>query len=166
MMRAAATRLAVVGIALALAACSDDPAPPTDGPAIDVPVVDPVYDDQGREIDPATGLIRAEGWVHVATNCVACHSAKQFLRQRGTRQTWQHVIDWMQATQGLWEFPEGVEERIVDYLATNYGPSGEWRRAPIPATLMPPNPYASEIREQVDALRERGALPTGPDSGR
>ncbi len=96
-------------------------------------------------IHEATGLVMADGWEFVATHCVSCHSARQFLLQRGTAQTWQTTIDWMQATQGLWEFPEGVEEKIVDYLATNYGPGEAYRRAPLPHHLMPPNPYAEPI---------------------
>jgi hypothetical protein len=102
----------------------------------------PVLDAEGRALDPATGLVVAEGWELVAMHCTGCHSAQQFLRQRGTRQTWQSIIDWMQRTQGLWQFPAGVEERIVDYLAAEYAPKGSWRRAPIPPELMPPNPYA------------------------
>ena len=114
-------------------------------------------------VDWRPGLIMAEDWNLVAVHCTGCHSTKQFLRQRGTAQTWQGIIDWMQATQGLWAFPEGIEERIVAYLAENYGPEGNWRRAPIPPTLMPPNPYASSIRAQVEDMRAKGSLPTGPE---
>ena len=68
----------------------------------------------------------------------------------------------MQETQGLWAFPDGVEPRIVAYLAEHYGPGDAYRRAPLAPELMPPNPYASEIRAQVEDLKERGLLPTGP----
>lgn len=137
-----------------VSACGGD-----EEPAKGAAAHEPVYDADGREIDPATGIVKAEGWQFVATNCVVCHSAKQFLRQRGTESTWQYIIDWMQETQGLWQFPAGVEEQIVAYLAENYGPTGDYRRAPIPATLMPPNPYGSEIKEQVDEMKKRGELP-------
>ena len=125
----------------------------------------PIYDDKGRELDHSTGLVKADGWQLILANCVACHSPKQFLRQRGTKATWHYIIDWMQETQGLWEFPPGDEDKMVEYLATYYGPEGEYRRAPIPATLMPPNPYGSEISKQVEEMKKRGELPTkGGDS--
>jgi hypothetical protein len=120
---------------------------------------EPLIDDQGRKIHRGTGLVIADGWTHVVAHCIACHSPKQFLRQRGTKATWQYIIDWMQDTQGLWEFPPGVEDEIIDYLATNYGPTGDYRRAPIPATLMPQNPYGSEIQRQ---LQEKGETPKKP----
>jgi len=137
--------------------CSGDEAPPPEaaGP-----------NGAGREIHAGTGLVIAEDWELVAANCTGCHSTKQFLRQRGTAQTWQSIIDWMQETQGLWSFPDGVEERIVAYLAAHYGPGDTYRRAPIPLALMPPNPYASAIRAQVEDMRARGVLPTGPIEGK
>ena len=127
----------------------EDPAVAGPGPTADTPVLD----EDGRRLDPATGLVLADGYELVAANCVACHSAQQFLRQRGTRATWQGILDWMQASQGLWEFPEGVEERIVDYLATHYAPEGEWRRAPIPAELMPPDAARAQMRELAETVR-------------
>ena len=120
----------------ALAACGGEAEPAPSAPA---------FDAEGRALDPGTGLVIADGWELVAAHCTACHSTRQFLRQRGTRATWQSILDWMQATQGLWQFPEGVEERIVDYLAEHYGPTGSWRRAPIPPDLLPPNPYAPRV---------------------
>jgi hypothetical protein len=147
-------RLPAVMAALAAGAilgCSpDDGAHGQDGTEV---AQEPAFDAAGRPVDPGTGLVLADGHELVASHCVACHSAQQFLRQRGTRATWQGIIDWMQATQGLWEFPEGVEERIVDYLTAHYGPEGEWRRAPIPADLMPPDPTRSAMRAAADAAR-------------
>jgi hypothetical protein len=124
---------ALLAGALALAACGGESEP-----------VGPERDAAGRPLDPATGLVLAEDWELVATNCVQCHSARQFLRQRGTAAMWQRVIDWMQATQGLWELPDGQEERIVAYLAAHYGPGPATRRAPLPPDLLPPNPYRAE----------------------
>jgi hypothetical protein len=43
----------------------------------------------------------------------------------------------MQSTQNLWQFPADVEAQILDYLASNYPPQPNRRRAPIPASLMP-----------------------------
>ena len=96
----------------------------------------------GPQIHEGTGLIMADGWEMVASNCTGCHSARQLRDQRGTRETWQAAIDWMQETQGVPQFPPGIEDRIVAYLAANYGLQGSsGRRARLPAQLMPPNPY-------------------------
>ncbi len=105
-------------------------------------------------VDPGTGLIRAPGWEHVATNCNACHSTRHFLRMRGDRETWDAAITWMQQGQGLWPLTPGVRATIVNYLATNYGPNQSdastrppkaagftVRRPPLPAALLPRNPY-------------------------
>jgi len=150
--RSAAGWLGVVCLAVGFGCGKEEPAT----------LQEPIYDAQGRQLDPGTGMVIAEGWELVAGNCTACHSAKQFLRQRGTQQTWNYIIDWMQQTQGLWQFDPDMRKKIVNYLASNYGPAGEYRRAPIPATLMPPNPYGSEIQKQVEELKQKGELPTGP----
>jgi hypothetical protein len=52
------------------------------------------------------------------------------------------MIRWMQEKQNLWQFDPQIEEKIVAYLAEYYPPQADRRRAPIPADLMPPNPYA------------------------
>jgi hypothetical protein len=44
----------------------------------------------------------------------------------------------MQETQNLWQFDEATEAGILDYLAKNYPPQPNTRRAPIPPDLMPP----------------------------
>ncbi len=122
----------------ALACTNDEPeeAEPTVAAA-------PAAADRGVEIHEGTGLVIGEDWELVASHCTSCHSVRQLRRQGGTRETWQAAIDWMQATQGVPEFPPGVEDRIVTYLATHYGPSRSGaRRAPLPPELMPPNPYA------------------------
>jgi hypothetical protein len=114
-------------------------------------------------LDEVTGMKMAPGWEMVRNNCITCHSAQGFLRQKGTLATWTEIIRWMQQTQNLWVFDEATEETILTYLADNYGPSGEYRRAPIPVTLMPKNPYVSEAQleyeEKVKAGEVRG--PTG-----
>ena len=48
------------------------------------------------------------------------------------------MIRWMQDTQNLWQFTPEVEKQILDYLAQNYPPQANRRRAPIPVSLMPP----------------------------
>lgn len=102
----------------------------------------------------------AENWELVVANCIQCHSPKQFLRQRGTRNTWQSVVDWMQKDQGLnWLNDPKTEEKIVTYLAKNYPPkTGKYRRAPIPATLLPKNPYKSQMRKDFEAKKAKGEI--------
>ena len=99
------------------------------------------------ELDPATGLKMTGDWELVRNNCVACHSPKLITQQRGTESNWLSIIRWMQATQNLWQFEPDTEARIVAYLAQNYPPEATRRRAPIPRSLMPPNPYAPPTRQ-------------------
>lgn len=108
-------------------------------------------------VDEITGLKMAPGWELVRNNCVTCHSAKQFLQQKGTRETWRSVIIWMQGRAGLWPLDDKTKEGILDYLEANHGPGKEFRRAPIPAHLMPTNPYVSEARREAE---ERLKKPT------
>ena len=89
------------------------------------------------EVDPASGLIVAEGWQTVRAHCGGCHSHKLVTAQRGNRETWLEMIRWMQETQNLWQFDAATEKTILDYLAANYSPSPVRRRAPIPPALMP-----------------------------
>ena len=119
--------------------------------------------DSEPERDPVTGMIIAENWELARTNCIICHSPQQFLRQRGNRSTWQSVVDWMQKDHGLvWLVDPEVEDKIVTYLAENYAPeAGKYRRAPIAATLMPPNPYVSEAEKEFEEKKAKGLIPTG-----
>jgi hypothetical protein len=107
-------------------------------------------------VDEGTGLKVAPGWELVRNNCVTCHSAKQFLQQKGTRETWRSVIKWMQGRAGLWPLDGKTEEGILNYLEANHGPGKEFRRAPIPANLMPVNPYASAARREAEAKVKKG----------
>lgn len=90
------------------------------------------------EVDAETGLIKDDGWELVRVHCGACHSLQLVTAQRADRQSWLEIIRWMQATQNLWTFSADVEEEILGYLARNYPPQPERRRAPIPPELMPP----------------------------
>ncbi len=89
-------------------------------------------------LDERTGLIKDDGWQLVRAHCGGCHSHKLVTSQRGDRQTWLDIIRWMQETQNLWQFDEATEAGILDYLAKNYPPQPNTRRAPIPPDLMPP----------------------------
>lgn len=94
--------------------------------------------------DPATGLVMDENWQIVAAHCGACHSTRLVTQNRGSRETWLHLIRWMQDSQGLWPFNEETEQILLDYLENNYGPLAASRRQPLPAALMPPNPHESD----------------------
>ncbi len=97
---------------------------------------------QDLEVDPQSGLVKADGWELVRANCIACHSAALITQQRGSSEQWLGMIRWMQAKQNLWQFEPEVEARIIAYLADNYPPQADRRRAAVPPELMPPNPYA------------------------
>lgn len=91
------------------------------------------YDDEDDDkiengIHVASGLIAAKGFEIVKGNCTACHSAKLITQNRATREGWEAMIDWMQATQGLWDLGKN-EPIILDYLAANYAPEEVGRRA-------------------------------------
>jgi hypothetical protein len=88
-------------------------------------------------VDEATGLRVAPGWELVRAHCGGCHSHKLVTSQHADRQTWLDIIRWMQTTQNLWQFDAATENSILDYLAANYPPQPNRRRAPIPPTLMP-----------------------------
>jgi len=94
------------------------------------------------ELDPRTGLKMVGDWEVVRNNCIACHSPKLITQQSGSAAQWLNMIRWMQKKQNLWEFDPATEKKIIGYLAENYPPQEDRRRAPIPPELMPPNPYA------------------------
>jgi hypothetical protein len=89
------------------------------------------------DIDAASGLIKNPGWEQVRAHCGGCHSHALVTGQRADRNTWLDIIRWMQETQNLWQFQPQVETQILDYLAANYPPQPNRRRAPIPPSLMP-----------------------------
>jgi hypothetical protein len=89
------------------------------------------------DIDAASGLKKNPGWEQVRAHCGGCHSHALVTGQRADRNTWLDIIRWMQATQNLWQFQPEVETQILDYLAANYPPQPNRRRAPIPPSLMP-----------------------------
>lgn len=94
------------------------------------------------EIDPLTGLKMTGDWEVVRNHCTACHSPKLITQQSGSAAQWLNMIRWMQKKQNLWQFDAETEKKIIGYLAENYPPQDDRRRAPIPPDLMPPNPYA------------------------
>jgi hypothetical protein len=103
------------------------------------------------KLDPATGMKMTGDWDLTRAHCIACHSPRTFLRQRATLNNWKSIIAWMEEKGGLSKLDEQIKNRILAYLSRNYAPGEEYRRAPIPATLMPENPYISETRKQFEA---------------
>jgi len=103
----------------------------------------PAQDARAQEpaVDSSTGLKLTGDWELVRNNCVACHSLKLITQQRGSAAHWLAIIRWMQEKQNLWQFDPDTEDKIVAYLAENYPPQADPRRAAIPPDLMPPNPY-------------------------
>lgn len=83
------------------------------------------------KVDKETGLVMAEGFEPVKTHCtIACHSATLVTQNRGDEKYWRDAIRYMQKNQGLWDL--GTDEPIIlKYLATNYGQSPVYRRAPL-----------------------------------
>jgi hypothetical protein len=88
-------------------------------------------------VDETTGLIVAPGWQLVRAHCGGCHAHALVTAQRADRQSWLAIIRWMQDTQNLWQFDPATENGILDYLAENYPPEPNRRRAPIPPHLLP-----------------------------
>lgn len=82
-------------------------------------------------VDKETGLVMAEGFEIVKANCtVACHSATLVTQNRGNEKYWKDAIRYMQKNQGLWDLGSD-EPLIISYLATHYGQSPVYRRAPL-----------------------------------
>lgn len=113
-------------------------------------------------LDPLTGMKIAENWELVRTHCTVCHSPQQYLRQKGNESTWTDTIRWMQKSGGLWPLDPETERRIIAYLATHYGPDEAFRRAPIPGTLMPVNPYATDARLEYEEKKKAGLIAPPP----
>ena len=88
------------------------------------------------ETDMKTGLALAPGFEVVSTQCTVCHSARLISQNRADREGWLAMIRWMQETQGLWPLGED-EDRVLTYLAANYGPLSVGRRQPLPPNLLP-----------------------------
>ena len=96
-----------------------------------------------QQTDRVTGLKIDEDWELLQANCTRCHSAQLITQNNGTRAVWQSRLNWMR-TQGLEQFQDGIDDRIIDYLARNYGPKTLARRPPIAPEYLPDNPYSPE----------------------
>ncbi|UJH68761.1 monoheme cytochrome C [Allomuricauda sp. SCSIO 65647] len=92
---------------------------------VEIPEED--FDKIENGIHVATGFVEDEGMRLVIQNCVGCHSAKLVTQNRLSAEGWQSTIKWMQETQNLWSLGAN-EEKIIEYLAKNYGPVSKGRR--------------------------------------
>jgi hypothetical protein len=113
-------------------------------------------------LDPVTGMKMTGDWEIVRNHCIICHSSKTFLQQSGTESTWTDILAWMQKYGGLWKLDPAIEKTIIGYLAANYGPGDKFRRAPIPLSLMPANPYATEAKLEAEEKKKAGLIPAAP----
>jgi hypothetical protein len=124
---------------------------PWQRPAIDLSATSLTATDSAVEpgVDPRTGLIVAAGFEEVSSTCTVCHSAKLITQNRGTRSDWEEALRWMQRYHNLWNLDPALRDRILDYLATNYGvdvSAAYQRRRPLPAHLLPPSRAEWEAR--------------------
>jgi len=78
-------------------------------------------------IHQRTGLHDDPDLKIVIAACTSCHSAKLITQNKATREGWQSMIKWMQATQGLPDLGKS-EPVILDYLAKYYAPEETGRR--------------------------------------
>ena len=125
----------IVGVALVLGGCTTtEEAPKPTQPKEAVKAEAPKGEKKASiklEKDAETGLVIAEGFDQVKTNCtIACHSAGLVTQSRGNQKYWKDAIVYMQKNQGLWDL--GADEPIIlSYLATHYGEVAAYRRTPL-----------------------------------
>ncbi len=126
------TTLSLVLVGLLMVGCAPKeetvvtPAPKVEGTKVLAPKAS-----KELSVDKETGLVMADGFEPVKTHCtIACHSATLVTQNRGDEKYWRDAIRYMQKNQGLWDL--GSDEPIIlKYLATNYGQSPVYRRAPL-----------------------------------
>ena len=110
------------------------PAQQTIGEAMEAPALD--------MDNPWYPLPDGEGVMEVYYACNACHSLRTVTNVRYSRRVWNELLDWMVEEQGMPEFRDGEERQMVlDYLATNLGPSDAAPGAGTPALSAPVSPW-------------------------
>lgn len=82
-------------------------------------IVDGIHHRTGMKDDPNLQLVIGA--------CTPCHSAQLITQNRASREGWEGMIRWMQATQNLGDLGQ-AEPAILDYLATHYAPENTGRR--------------------------------------
>lgn len=83
-----------------------------------------------EETIASSGFVNDIGVSQVIQHCTQCHSSRLVTQNRLSEAGWKATIEWMQETQNLWDLGKN-EERIIAYLAKNYGPTKKGRRQPI-----------------------------------
>lgn len=91
------------------------------------PVEETTFIELDEKTIAASGFVNDVGVSQVIQNCTQCHSSKLVTQNQLSKAGWKATIEWMQETQNLWDLGAN-EDRIVTYLAKNYGPSKKGRR--------------------------------------
>lgn len=117
-----AVGLIVLGIGVGTTACQ-----PSSPEGEEAGASDSVGVAASDSLDAATGLVIDDALPVVVGNCTGCHSAQLITQNRATREGWQHMIEWMQETQKLWDLGAN-ETAILDYLEKHYAPEKIGRR--------------------------------------
>ena len=83
-----------------------------------------VTDDQGRtEVIYDVGILHPMPGAQLTYDlCSACHSEMIIAQQGQTREGWDEILVWMVEEMGMPELDQEDREKILDYLATYYGP--------------------------------------------
>lgn len=126
------TTLSLVLVGLLLVGCAPkEETMVTPAPKVEAAKASASKASKELSVDKETGLVMADGFEPVKTHCtIACHSATLVTQNRGDEKYWRDAIRYMQKNQGLWDL--GSDEPIIlKYLATNYGQSPVYRRAPL-----------------------------------
>lgn len=123
----AAMLIALISVAIFWTVKSDSFNTAEKANEIPVEISEQDFDKIENGIHVATGFVEDEGMQLVIQNCTSCHSAKLVTQNRLSKEGWQATIKWMQETQNLWPLGPN-EEKIIDYLAKNYGPVSKGRR--------------------------------------
>jgi mono/diheme cytochrome c family protein len=70
-----------------------------------------------------TVLPEGHGRAETFGYCIACHSTAIIRRSQFSREQWEGLMDWMTEKHGMNRLEGELRETIVNYLATQFGPS-------------------------------------------
>jgi len=85
-------------------------------------------------------LPNGSGRETVAAICSACHSLKIVQQQGLDKSRWDELMDWMTEKQGMPALSNPDRKKVVNYLASNYGPQSRSRRINPMSPMMPRMP--------------------------
>ncbi len=88
------------------------------------------------------GLKQAPGVEFVLASCIGCHSPRLIAQHHLSRKRWEETMVTMNKQHGLWQLPDVMKKKILDYLAEAQGPLGdeEFKETPWAQPLYRPNP--------------------------